>query len=161
LPIEDSKEEAKEIYDKGYKIVGWDTEWNMDFNLSTKTQSDIITNDTDFSKEHESHPDDVDLYSSDIFKIKGKEIQYNKTDRVNKNWESIKEDVLDFAYHASFQPFDDKSKKENNVILLMHERAFRYTGSYEAKGRVEMDKLKKLIEELKKEDVQFKGLSDY
>ena len=43
----------------------------------------------------------------------------------------------------------------------MHDRAFRYTKSYEAKGRIEMNKLKKLIDALKEEDFQFEVMSNY
>ncbi len=43
----------------------------------------------------------------------------------------------------------------------MHERAFRYTESYEKKGSSEMNKLKTLIEDLKEKGIQFKGLSNY
>ncbi|OEK09809.1 hypothetical protein A8C32_09870 [Flavivirga aquatica] len=161
IAIKDSKEEADELYNKGYKIVGWDTEWHMDFGLALKAQEDIVINDTDFTKEHEAHPDDVDLYSSNTFLLKKEKIKYNETDRLNESLETVKENILDFAYHSRFQPFDDKSKKENKVILLMHERAFRYTESYKSKGRTEMDKLKKLIEELKEENFQFETLSNY
>ncbi len=155
---EDTKEEALALFDKGYNFFGWDLEWKMNFDLAEQAQDTVKekTKTIDFSNDHEAHPDDVDLYSD----------KYILSDRLIMKADDLKEDIFDYIHHSSYQPFDDKSRTPNKLILLMHERAFRYVKEpvkniKEIKGREEMDKLKKLIRDLKSKGIKFDGLSGY
>ncbi len=145
----DSKEEAEELFKLGYKIFGWDIEWHMTFDLAGVTRNKILENDkVDYSDDEQAHPDHIDLYSE----------EHIEKDRLTDSWKTVKEEVLDFAHHSSLQLFDDNSKREKKVVLLMHERAFRNRSDNNA---VESEKLRSLIKELKKLGAKFRTLENY
>ena len=116
---EDTKDEAKELYDKrDYQVYGWDVEWNMNFDfveISKKSVNEKVDNKTmNFSKDEEAHPY-YDMYSKENI---GK-------NRLIEAWETVRDEILDYAYDNPWTPFDKASKTKGKVILLMHERGFR------------------------------------
>lgn len=152
---EDTKQEAKKLYDeRGYQVYGWDVEWHMDFAFAKHSQELINKPNVDFSKDEDAHPY-YDMYSANNIKF----------DRVQDSWEKIKNELLDYVYHSPYQPLDDISKTKGKVILLMHERAFRkgklINGKIDLSNTEEADKLKELINSLKKIKVEFKTLDKY
>lgn len=146
----DTKEEAKDLFDAGYKIYGWDTEWNMNFQVvniaKAKIQSKEDEQKLDWTDEEHTHPF-FDLYSDELI----------DKDRVNESVSDVKDDIEDLV-NFSVQPFDDVSKKLGKVILLMHERAFRYKKN---KDTSEAHKLANLIINLKRTGFKFKTMKEY
>lgn len=155
----DTKEEAQELYkERGYQIYGWDVEWHIkswDFkNDSVKSILEKVKNkNMDFSKDENAHPY-YDMYSK----------SYINYDRVSDTWEKVKDELLDYVYHSN-QPFDDKSKKDGKVILLMHERAFRkgklINGNVDLSNTEELDKFKKMVDYFIGIKAEFKTLDKY
>lgn len=108
----------------------------------------------DFSKTEEAHPY-YDMYSS----------QYIRFDRLEDSWEIVKDEILDYAYRSNLEPFDDKSKEEGKVILLMYERAYRkghlVNGKVDINNKDEINKLSALIDYFIKIKAEFKTLDKY
>jgi len=145
----DSKEEADKLYQRGYKIFGWDVEWHMKFDLAGISREKVLSNSNiDYSNDNDAHPDHFNLYSE----------EYINKDRLTDGWEKLRDEILDFAHHSNWQPFDDRSKREDKAVLLIHERAFRLGENGDLS---EPEKLKKLIVALKELGVRFKTLDDY
>lgn len=147
----DTKEEAQALYNAGYSLYGWDTEWNMNFEIvniaKTKIQSEVDKNKLDWSNEQHTHPF-YDLYKD----------EYINKDRVTETYTVVLEDIEDMA-ESTFQfGFDDVSRKSGKVILLMHERAFRYGKD---KDLTEILKLGSLILALKDKGFSFKRMNEY
>ncbi len=156
---QDTKEEAKELYDKrDYQVYGWDVEWKMNFEfveISKKSVNEKVNNKTiDFSKNEEAHPY-YDMYSKENI---GK-------DRLSQTWETVRDEILDYAYDNPWVPFDKVSKTNGKVILLMHERAFRkgklINDKVDLTKTEYLDKLSNLIDYFIKIKAQFKTLDKY
>jgi peptidoglycan/xylan/chitin deacetylase (PgdA/CDA1 family) len=147
----DTKEEAEDLFKAGYKLYGWDTEWNMNFQIvnisKSNIQSRVDENKMNWENEEQSHPF-FDLCNSNLV----------DKDRVNETWLAVSNDLEDYANHSSLQPFDDKSKISKKAILLMHERAFRQCGN---KYKTEASKLSSLIISLKKKGFTFDTMDNY
>jgi len=83
-------------------------------------------------------------------------------DRLKESRSEIEDDIEDFAFASKYQPFDDKSVKLGKVILLMHERAFRYRlDDQNQKTYPDTQKLKRLIINLKKKGFSFETINKY
>lgn len=147
----DTIEETKELYNAGYKLYGWDTEWNMNFQIvnmsKSKIQTEVDEKKMDWENEEDTHPF-FELCSSKLV----------DKDRLNETWTGISDDIEDFAHHSSIQPFDEVSKINKKVILLMHERAFRQCGT---KYKSEASKLTKLIITLKNKGFTFDTINNF
>lgn len=149
----DTTEEAKELFKNGYRLYGWDTEWEMDFEIA-KLAQDMVqklvdAGTLDWSDESQTHPF-FDLYSK----------KYIKLDRVNETWQDVKDDIIDFAHQSSSQPFDDAAKRKGKVIILMHDRAFRYSKA-KGSGNVHYNKLYYLVHSLQKLGFNFATMRKY
>ncbi|WP_130736948.1 polysaccharide deacetylase family protein [Flavobacterium sp. J27] len=157
--VKDTEEEATFLYNKGYKIFGWDVEWEMSFNFHNDSLAlegkRISEGNMDFSNWEISHPF-FDMYSGE---------NINK-DRVNKNWLSVRDEILDYAYNNPYTPIDNVAKTEGKVVVLMHERAFRKgkkttNGTVDLNDFTEANKLKDLIAYFKNIKAEFKTLDQY
>lgn len=147
----DTKNETNDLFKFGYLLFGWDTEWNMIFQIVNKSKHNIQTkvdeDKMEWNNEKYTHPF-WDLCSKDFV----------DDDRLNETWKGVSADIEDFAHHSRIQPFDDKSKTSKKVILLMHERAFRQCGS---KYKDEASKLSLLIKSLRKKGFTFDTIDNY
>jgi hypothetical protein len=149
--VSDTVDETKNLYSAGYRIYGWDTEWEMNFQVAeisrNKVNQRVNSKKMNWEDEDQTHPF-FNLCNSHLV----------TKDRLIETWTDISNDLEDFAYHSSMQPFDDKSKKNGSVILLMHERAFRQCGTNYKK---EANKLSYLIKSLKKKGFSFETINNY
>ena len=155
---EDTKEEAKELYDKRkYQVYGWDVEWGVkswDFkNASVTAVTEKVEKKTmNFSKIQEAHPY-YDMYSK----------EHIQKDRLKDGWEDVRDELLDMVHDGGL--WDETGKKAGKVILLMHERAFRngklVNGSVDLNNKDEINKLEKLIDYFQKIKAEFKTLDKY
>lgn len=129
---EDTLDEADLLHQKGYVIYGWDTEWSMSFEAHDEAVKQVkekaANNTLDWSNESEMHPF-IDFYSE----------KYKNFDKLTDSVDDVFDKIEDVSSHWWFE--FDNSQKQNKIILLMHDRAFRNN---------EADKLKALIEKLKK-----------
>lgn len=158
LSKKDTKEESEELYKEGYKIFGWDVEWKMNFNFHNDAitlEQEAAKNKTmDYSKWEKSHPY-FDMYSKENI----------SKDRVNQDWQTVRNEILDYAYDNPWTMTDNVAKTEGKVVLLMHERAFRKgkltNGKVDLSNTEELDKLKNLIDYFQKIKAEFKTLEDY
>lgn len=154
----DTKDEAKELYDKRkYQIYGWDCEWHIkswDFkDLSVKSVKKKVDNKRmDFSKDEEAHPY-YDMYSK----------EYIEKDRLKDSWETVRDDLLENVYYGG--GLDKVGKTDGKVVLLMHERAFRngklINGNVDITSKDEINKLEKLIDYFQRIKAEFKTLDKY
>lgn len=149
--VGDTKDETEALYKDGYRIFGWDTEWDMNFQIVNIAKKEIQTRvdekKMDWENEDHTHPY-YDLYDD----------EYIEKDRPNEKVSAVVDDIEDLAHKSSYQPFDEVARKPKKVILLMHERAFRSgkNGSSEY-----YDQLEKLITTLKNKGFKFDTLANY
>lgn len=156
IPKKDTKEEANALYNQGYKIFGWDTEWSMFFdfhNDAIKDEEKRKEKGTmDYSKWEISHPF-YEMYSKENI----------SKDRVKETWETIRNKLLDMAYYGG--GWDESGKTKGKAVLLMHERAFRkgelINGKVDLSKNSELDKLGKFIDYFLQIKAEFKTLEDY
>ena len=144
----DTKEEAKELSKLGYNIWGWDSEWKMSFDFAGEARSMVnsaLNSSTlNWSDERQTHP---------FFEMDST-VNIHK-DRLIESWESEFDDIMD-----KLDPgiFESNPKNKGKVVVLMHERSFRTDENGRNNSAI---KLWRLIEELKKENVSFKTISEY
>jgi hypothetical protein len=154
LSKKDTKEEADDLYNQGYKIFGWDTEWAMTFEFHdiAMTMEKEKGKKLDYSKWEQSHPY-FDMYSKDNI----------SNDRVKETWESVRNKLLDMVYDGG--GWDAVGKTKGKAVLLMHERAFRkgkiINGKVDLSDTSEINKLGSLIDYFLKIKAEFKTLEDY
>ena len=156
LAEKDTKEEAEELFKQGYKIFGWDAEWNMEFDFNKKAiveEEERKKNKTmDYSKWEISHPF-YDMYSKENI----------SNDRVTETWETVRDKLLEKVRDGGL--WDDVGKTDGKVVLLMHERAFRngkvVNKSLDMTNKDEIKKLENLIDYFLKIKAEFKTLENY
>jgi peptidoglycan/xylan/chitin deacetylase (PgdA/CDA1 family) len=158
LGEKDTKEEAA-VLGYFYNIFGWDIEWKMSLPLSSELQANAIKerhNNKTLIYSDINHTDpNFDLYSK----------EYIHYDRPVQTVKQMKDEILDFAFHSEV-PFDSKSKSSGKVVLLMHDRMFRNgkitkNNTVNIEDTTELDKLRELIEYLKKINAKFKTVDEY
>jgi peptidoglycan/xylan/chitin deacetylase (PgdA/CDA1 family) len=139
----DTLDEADLLHQKGYVIYGWDTEWSMSFEAhdeAVKQVKEKAANGTlDWNNESEMHPF-IDFYAD----------KYKNFDKLKDSVNDVFNKIEDVSSHWWFET--DNSQKEDKVILLMHDRAFKNEAA---------SKLKLLIEKLKKNNYLFDIISNY
>jgi hypothetical protein len=145
-------EKASELYNYGYHVFGWHTEWKMSFDFHNEAvrmkQKKRESGTLDYSNDEEIHPY-FDMCSvSNLGK-----------DRLNESWENIEARIFENSYYQK-------------TVVLMHDRAFRKgfahydrendtTNQMDITTESESDKLFSLISALKKRLVSFKTLDDF
>ncbi len=139
----DTRDEATQLHQNGYVIYGWDTEWKMSFDASSiarsRVQERADAGTLDWSDEEHTHPF-IDFNSE----------EHKNIDKLSESPSSVFDKIDDVASHWWFE--FDNSKKEDKVILLMHDRAFRDG---------EAEKLTTLINLLKADGYAFDVISNY
>lgn len=134
-------DEADDLYKNGYKIYGWDHEWEMSFEIPELQRREYRT---DPKKPLEMRDGYLDLYNEKLIEL----------DRPKETGEEVFEKVKD-----EFEEWFPDTQKPNKLILLMHERAFRrYKKGQEKKY---INYLRKFIELCKKEGYKFDVLENY
>ncbi len=94
-------EEGESLKNNGYKIYGWDLEWGMTFQIKDAQKKEYRAGKDGF----------LDLYSDEFIDM----------DRPTETAEMVFQKVK-----SSFNAwFSSGLKKENKLVLLFHERAFR------------------------------------
>jgi peptidoglycan/xylan/chitin deacetylase (PgdA/CDA1 family) len=130
---------AAALHAGGYNVFGWHLEWAMSFELHQDVVSQKkmkeSTSGINYQVEEDVYPC-VDMYDAGN----------RKKDRLIEDWHTVIDKIRASA------AINDK------IILLMHERAFRSDG---ISGNKEADKLRCLINELKRMQAEFKGLSQW
>lgn len=138
---------TKELYEAGFKVFGWNVEWNMGFELHKEAlnQKKLIENTIgiDYQNNEHIYPN-LDMYAAEHI---GK-------DRLTEDPETVLNKIKRMG--------DSQGK----VILLMHDRAFRKgskdeSGNVNPNDRSQANKLHALIDQLKLMQVSFKGLSEF
>ena len=143
---------SEQLFENGYQVFGWNAEWNMSFEfhqdavfLKREKKASCLY---DYNKGEHTHLD-FDMYSKDNL----------LKDRLTESYTDFLEKLLKSAVY-------DKS------ILLMHDRAFRRSATWQSNPENSNDKnypvdtsqankLKSLIVQLKKLNVKFKTLDNY
>ena len=131
---EDKLDEAKDLVDNGYLIFGWDDDFDMNFETS-KLQHDAYEAGLDAN---------FDLYDAAHIDL----------DRPNETGQAVFDKV-----NSEFNEWSPDTKKENKLILLLHDRAFRrYKKGDELKYTNE---LKSFISLCQKEGYKFDIVKNY
>lgn len=152
----DTKDEAKQLFDLGYEIFGWDAEWRMEFEFvefaTDYVNEKLSIGKMNFSDLEEAHPY-FEMYAPENI---GK-------DRLIDTWENVRDELLDLVYDGGL--WDAIGKENEKVILLMHERAFRkgrkYKGKIDYEDSYYVDQLGKLIDYFLKIRSDFKTVDEY
>lgn len=135
---------AKELFEKGYNIFGWNTEWDMTFELSQKERL-LMSEQSGVGQR--AFPEDTDFHQNfDML-----DTENLSFDRAVEDWSTVYDKVLNSAIHKK-------------TILLMHDRAFRKEGKTNRgnKKSNSAEQLRKLITKLKLiEDVKFRSLDEF
>jgi hypothetical protein len=127
-------DEANELESNGYRIFGWDKEFEMSFDIAEKQRKE-------YEAGHDGH---LDLYSADNIGL----------DRPTTSGTSVFESIK-----SEFDEWWPDVEKEKKLVLLMHERAFRRGPKGEETKFT--DELRTLINLCLKEGFKFDVVKNY
>lgn len=131
----DSASATLDLSKRGYHLFGWDDEWKMDFTIAQESrvsvEKKILESKIDFTDYRQIFPP-VD-FASDKNLMK---------DRLKEPWTEVAKRVL--------------SNPIRNIVLLLHDRAFRAP-----QGNNALSDLESLIKYLKFKEVNFKAVDEY
>lgn len=131
----DSRQATMDLAKAGFRVFGWDDEWKMNFDFIKLSRS---------LKKSFKEEDRVkySIYDLDYPDIDMSNQEFSKYDRVLESWETLASRIM--------------SNKKSNIVLLLHERAFRKDNSCSS-----INSLDFFLEYLLDNNILFDTLNNY
>lgn len=148
----DTATETEQLFSDNYMIYGWDTEWDVDWaHASTYVSGLDSVAHFDTSTTESSLPLEWDWAEDHPFF----DFSRDDLDLVNETELKVKSDILSMA-SGGVPAGHGPVKRPGKVVLLIHDRTFR-----DLKSSRPVEKLRLLIQDLKKEGFIFSTLDRY